>query len=180
MQKKKLPAKRTSAPADASAHAQKRPASGSPVPSEVIDSVAALLRQIKSELEPYAAHLRPLDRKRLNGVGIKKQGFIERTYEYVMDSPQFLPHYLTQRRFSDDHEYFCRLRGLSDSTRQIDEVLCNIRAQASDADYTNSLDYYASSREAAKRRVDGAETIYNDLELTFVQYHLYAVICHLA
>jgi hypothetical protein len=31
-------------------------------------------------------------------------------------------------------------------------------------DYTNALDYYAAAREAAKRRVDGAETVYNNLE----------------
>jgi hypothetical protein len=30
--------------------------------------------------------------------------------------------------------------------------------------YTDALEYYASVREAVKRRIDGAETIYRDLE----------------
>jgi hypothetical protein len=59
------------------------------------------------------------------------------------------------------------VRALSDVNKQIEELLNNIRALASNADYTNSLDYYASSREAANRRIDGAETIYNDLEPFF-------------
>jgi len=151
------------------APAQKRPSSDSPIPPEVIDSVAGLLREIKSKLEPYAAHLRPLDRKRLNGVGIKRQGFIESAYEFVMESPEFLPHYLTRERFSEDHEYAVRVRGLLAVNKQNDEFLHNITAQAENADYTNAIDYYASAREAAKRRVDGAETVFNRLE-TFLKH----------
>ena len=30
--------------------------------------------------------------------------------------------------------------------------------------FINALDYYAAARETAKRRVDGAETVYNNLE----------------
>ena len=39
--------------------------------------------------------------------------------------------------------------------------------QAADVVYTDALEFYASAREAAKRRVDAAETIHNDLESFF-------------
>jgi len=59
------------------------------------------------------------------------------------------------------------VRALCDVNKQIEELLNNIQALASNADYTNALDYYAASREAAIRRIDGAETIYNNLEPFF-------------
>jgi hypothetical protein len=137
------------------------------MPSEVIDSIERALDQIKGELEQYAAHLRPLDRKRLNGVGIKKDGFVEGVYEFVRGSPGLLPRYLTAERFGEAHKYYKNVRSLSDLGRQINELLRNIAAQASDAVYTYSLDYYAASREAARRRIDGAETVHNKLEAFF-------------
>jgi hypothetical protein len=144
MRKKKPPAKQTYAPA------QKRPATDTPIPDDVIDSVAHLFSQIKSKLEPYAAHLRPLDRKRLNSVGIKRLGFIGSAYAFIMENPEFLPHYLTQERVREDHEYFVKVRALLDANKQTDEFLRNITVQASDMDYTNALDYYAAAREAAR------------------------------
>ena len=168
--KKASTAKQTHTPAYAatSEPAQKRPATNSPIPPEVIDSVANLLREVRSKLEPYAAHLRPLDRRRLNCVGIKRQGFIESAYEFVMKIPEFLPHYLTQERFNEEHEYATRVRSLYGLNKQNDEFLHNITAQAENADYTNSLDYYAAVREATVRRVNGAETVFNSLEPIFL------------
>jgi hypothetical protein len=39
--------------------------------------------------------------------------------------------------------------------------------ESSDVDYTNALDYYASVREAAKRRVDAAESLHSELAVFF-------------
>jgi hypothetical protein len=38
-----------------------------------------MLNDVKTILENFAQHLRALDRKRLNGVGVRKLGFIRRT-----------------------------------------------------------------------------------------------------
>jgi len=46
------------------------------MPKNLIAMLTADFGSIKKMLESFAAHLRSLDRKRLNGVGIKKQGFI--------------------------------------------------------------------------------------------------------
>jgi hypothetical protein len=50
-----------------------------------------------------------------------------------------------------------------DLTRQIQELFWNIVIEASDVLYTDALEFYASVREAAKRRVDPAETIHAEL-----------------
>jgi hypothetical protein len=137
------------------------------MPQEIIDSLNHDLNAIKDSLDEYSQHLRSLDRMRLNGVGIKKMGFIERAYEIALENGEFLPHYLTIERFGTDIQYFMEFRTLVDLVSQIREKLWNITIQSSDIAYTDALEFYASVREAAKRRVDAAETIHNELSPFF-------------
>jgi hypothetical protein len=145
----------------------RRPAVTPAVPPLKAGKIAEDLNAIKTTLEDYAAHLRALDRKRLNGVGIKKQGFIQRALEFAIENPEFLPHYLTLQKFHKDDEYFQSFRMMCDTSQQIHELLWNITIEASDMVYTDGLEYYASVREAAKRRVDAAETIHAGLSVFF-------------
>jgi hypothetical protein len=145
----------------------RRPPNNPDMPQYTIENINQKLASIKNDLEDYSAHLRALDRKRLNGVGIKKLGFIERSYELALENGEYLPHYLTIDRFGEDIEYFLAFRSLVDITDQIREKLWNITIQSADIAYTDALEFYASVREAAKRRVDSAETLHNDLSTFF-------------
>ena len=150
----------------------RRPPSNPDVPQITIDHLNAMLNDMKGLLDNYSQHLRALDRQRLNGVGIRKLGFIERSYEYALENAEFLPHYLTIERFGEDIQYFMDFRSLFDLTRQISEKLWNIVIQSSDIAYTDALEFYASVREAAKRRVDAAETIHHDLSQFFRRHRM--------
>ena len=145
----------------------KRPPNNPDMPQQTIDKLNTELNGVKSILDNYSQHLRALDRKRLNGVGIRKLGFIERAYESALENTEFLPHYLTIERFGSDIQYFMEFRSLVDLVTQIREKLWNIVMQSSDIAYTDALEYYASVRESAKRRVDAAETIFNELSPFF-------------
>jgi hypothetical protein len=145
----------------------KRPPNNSDVPQATIDQLNTALNQIKTILDDYAQHLRALDRRRLNGVGVRKLGFIERAYELALENAEFLPHYLTLERFGTDIQYFVDFRALVDLTTQIREKLWNITIQSADIAYTDALEFYASVREAAKRRVDAAETLFAALSVFF-------------
>jgi hypothetical protein len=147
--------------------AVRRPPNSSNIPPIKAGQIAEDLNKIKVDLETYAAHLRALDRKRLNGVGIKKQGFIQRALEIAIENPEFLPHYLTLAKFHNDNDYFQSFRMMCDTAQQVRELLWNITIEASDVVYTDALEYYASVREAAKRRVDAAETLHTELAAFF-------------
>jgi hypothetical protein len=166
---KSKPAKKTATSRGVArnAPATKRPPNNSNMPMKKIEQFSYEFEDFKTELENYAAHLRALDRQRLNGVGIKKQGFIERAYKLAETNQEYLPHYLTIEKFQEDNEYFIAFRSLYDTVKQIGEILWNITIQASDIVYTDALEFYAPVREAAKRRVDAAETLYKDLEIFF-------------
>jgi hypothetical protein len=133
------------------------------MPAQTIELLNHQLNDVMNTLDNYSQHMRALDRKRLNGVGIKKLGFIERAFELALENPEFLPHYLTIERFGDDIDYFLAFRSLVDIVTQIREKFWNITMHAADIAYTDALEFYASVREAAKRRVDSAETIHNEL-----------------
>ena len=145
----------------------RRPPNNPDMPQLTLDHLNAMLNDMKGILDNYSAHLRALDRMRLNGVGVRKLGFIERSYEFALENAEFLPHYLTIERFGEDIQYFLDFRTLTDLCDQIREKLWNITLQSADIAYTDALEFYASVREAAKRRVDAAETIHHDLSTFF-------------
>jgi hypothetical protein len=147
--------------------AAKRPPNNPDVPQNIIDTLNTDFNSILELLDSFSQHLRALDRMRLNGVGIKKLGFIERAYELALENGEFLPHYLTIERFGTDIQYFMDFRSLTDLVTQIREKLWNITIQSADIAYTDALEFYASVREAAKRRVDAAETLFNALSPFF-------------
>ena len=137
------------------------------MPEATINQLNTELNDIKSTLDDYAAHLRVQDRRRLNGVGIHKLGFIERAYELALENGEFLPHYITIDRFGSDLQYFTEFQTLTVLCDQIREKLWNITVQSADIAYTDALEFYASVREAAKRRVDAAETLNAALSIFF-------------
>ena len=145
----------------------KRPPNNPEMPQNIIDMLNHDLNAIKELLDNFSQHLRALDRRRLNGVGIKKMGFIERAYELALENGEFLPHYLTLDRFGADIQYFMDFRSLTDVVTQLREQLWNITIQSADIAYTDALEFYASVREAAKRRVDAAETLFAALSPFF-------------
>jgi len=145
----------------------RRPPNNPDMPQTIIDNLNQDFNAILELLDDYSQHLRALDRMRLNGVGIKKLGFIERSYELALENGEFLPHYLTLTRFGKDIQYFMDFRTLTDLVTQIREKLWNVTIQSADIAYTDGLDFYASVREAAKRRVDAAESLHNALSPFF-------------
>jgi hypothetical protein len=115
------------------------------------------------ELENYAANLRALDRQRHNGVGLKRLGFIEAAFRISSKFPQYFPHWLNTAKFKRDLDLFNAVRSLLDATRSLEEKAWNINIEGSDMIYTNALEYYSQVQDAAHRRIDSSETLYNEL-----------------
>jgi len=106
--------------------AERRPPSSEHPPLTIINQLLDSFNENKITLEDYAAHLRAQDRKRLNGVGLKKQGFIDRALLLAEENSEFLPHWLTLGKFRNDDSFFNSVRALFDVGRQIQELTWNI------------------------------------------------------
>jgi hypothetical protein len=152
---------------NASAGGTRRPSQNPAIPQSVIDTINTGLNRVKAELEPYAAHLRALDRRRLNSIKEGNLGFVERSYALALENPEFLPRYMSTEKLTEDHQLYLSINSLAVLSRQIGDYLRNIEILAADMDYTNNLEFYKIVQEAAKRRVDGAETIFRNLKQRF-------------
>jgi len=84
-----------------------------------------------------------------------------------MDNPEFLPHYLERERYIDDYDHYVLMQTAVDEDKQVTELLHNLNTENEDVFYTDGLDYYAAVKEAAKRRVDASEAIFEDLSPFF-------------
>jgi hypothetical protein len=118
---------------------------------------------LMTNLDNYTANLRVLDRQRHNGVGLKRLGFIEAAFRLSTKFPQYFPHWLNTGKFQRDLDLFNAIRSLVEVCRSLEEKAWNINIEASDMIYTNALEYYSQVQDAAKRRIDSAESLYAEL-----------------
>jgi len=139
------------------------PSDNPDMPIQFINFLNADLNQVKTALEGYSAHLRIRGRKGY-GIGMKRQDFIDRTTEYAIENPEFLPRRISLEKIHKDSEYFNGFNALFNIAWQIQELLWDITIELSDERYTDAMEFYTSVRKAAKRRIDTAESIHRDLE----------------
>jgi hypothetical protein len=137
-----------------------------PNPNLILNIKNEILGLIRA-VEQYAANLRALDRQRHNGVGLRRQGFIEAALRIASDYPQYYPHWLNTVKFQKDLDLFEAVRTLIDACRSLEEKAWNFNIEASDMVYTDALEYYSQVKDAAERRIDSAEALYAELNVFF-------------
>jgi hypothetical protein len=145
----------------------RRPDPNLPPEAETITIISGEIQHLTEFLSNYAAHLRALDRMRHNGVGIHRQGFIERALLLAQENPEYLPHWLSVQKFETDNDLFVSLRSLAAAIKQLQELSWNITVEAADMAFTDALEFYSQVQDAANRRVDAAEALYEDLHPFF-------------
>jgi len=143
--------------------ATRRPDPNQPPSVNLVNSITQDVLYLITELSNYAANLRALDRQRHNGVGLRRLGFIEAAFRLSTKFPQYFPHWLNTAKFQADLDLFNAVRSLVEVCRSLEEKAWNINVEASDMVYTDALEYYSQVQDAARRRVDSAESIYNEL-----------------
>jgi len=171
---KKAPAKKPATKAKPKATAKKatpaknaiairRPDPNLPPSVATINGITNDILYLMTAIDNYAANLRALDRMRHNGVGLKRLGFIEAAFRLSTKFPQYFPHWLNTEKFQNDLDLFNAVRSLVEVCRSLEEKAWNINIEASDMVYTDALEYYSQVQDAARRRVDSAESIYTEL-----------------
>jgi hypothetical protein len=90
-------------------------------------------------------------------------GFIEAALRISGKFPQYFPHWLDTAKFQSDLDLFNAIRSLVEVCRSLEEKAWNINIEASDMIYTDALEYYSQVQDAAKRRIDSAESLYAEL-----------------
>ena len=128
--------------------ATRRPDANLPPPKAMIQVITTDVLGFINDLNDFAANLRALDRQRHNGVGLKRQGFIEAALRLSTQFPQYFPHWLTTAKFKADLDFFNAVRSLVEVCRSLEEKAWNINIEASDMVYTDALEYYSQVQDA--------------------------------
>ncbi|AEF82521.1 hypothetical protein [Leadbettera azotonutricia] len=124
---------------------------------ETAESITAQLTEAMNLFAKFGNTFTPHDRLRLIGAGIKNWGFIQTSFSHAGVNPQFVPTFLDMAEFKGAIDDFERKRALLTLIRQFAKIVSDSMLNDSDAAYHDGVDYYNYVREAARRRVPGAE-----------------------
>jgi hypothetical protein len=126
-----------------------------------------LLGRLDSILKPYLVALKPEDRAKLPKMGDKTLPFVEKVTEYCQANPEFVPVYMNVENLNVDFRAVNDLTTLFRSAEQLANGLNDTIMLSGSEAYTNALTYYNSVKEASKKNVPNAKTIFEDLKKRF-------------
>ena len=136
-------------------------------PSTEFDDVISELQLVLGILQALIPNLTPAERKRLRGAGTRIYGFIDRTMDYAMEYPEYVPSAFdiaALRRAKVNIEV---LRDIQILSEQINKLVADGLLVNGNAAYNQALIYYNSVRELSKRNIPGATELYEHLNSIF-------------
>ncbi len=137
------------------------------VPEKELEAAIKKLQEVKTILKPYMVGLQATERKSMLKMSDRTLPFVMKAAEYAQTRKDFSPPYLNPDELAID------LKAVEDLTRVYREAeqLCKslddtIMMSGSEA-YAESLAYYSAVKQAARRNIPDAKTVYNDLRKRF-------------
>ena len=136
-------------------------------PSTEFDDVISELQLVLGILQALIPNLTPAARKRMSGAGTRRYGFIDRTMDYAMEFPQFVPSAFDIAALRKAKVHIEVLRDIQILSEQINKLISDGLLVNGNAAYDQALIYYNSVRELSKRNVPGAKELYEHLNSIF-------------
>jgi hypothetical protein len=136
-------------------------------PDSTMRAIINFINQAKGYFAAYDTPLTATDRRRLLGTGFKYSGFIDAAYAGAAVNPDLLPAYMPAAKFKDDVDDYTRKHNLYIIVDQFAREIWDSMLASGDSAYRDALDYYSSVKEAARRRIPGAEAEYLRLKSFF-------------
>ena len=157
-------AEHESATAKAAKEAEKEPKN---------ENVQSVIRDIEFLMqwfldnEGIGGGLTGTDRRRLVGVGVRNNGFIDKAFDIAIENPRFMPANFDVGTLATNMHNLEDLRQLMWTLQQFLQIVNNAFMVHADSCYRDALRIYASLQEQARNRVDGAEPLFRALATFF-------------
>ena len=129
----------------------------------IVDAVTAL----KAALQPFLINLTVEERSTLPKISDRTLAFHEKCVAYRADRPDLTPSFVDVAEMAKDLKLIADLQPCLTALAPLCEGLEDTISLAFTDAYLADLSFYANVRQAAKRGVAGADTIYNDLKQRF-------------
>ena len=129
----------------------------------IVDAVMAL----KAALNGITINLTKEERQSLPKIGDKTLAFDEKCQAYMAARPELVPGFIDMAELAKDRKAIADLLPCLRELAPLCEGLEDTIMLANSDNYVGDLAFYQNVRQAAKRGVSGADTIYNDLKTRF-------------
>lgn len=139
----------------------------SQIPKEILDSVMEKLKAVKTEISEYVHVLTVDDRRKMPKMGDKSFSFVNKSFEYSQQHPEFMPAYYNPEDFANDMADATGLLPLKDILKQLLSEVEDTTMLAGSEALNHSLLFYNNTKRAALNHVPGAKEVYDDLKQRF-------------
>jgi hypothetical protein len=129
--------------------------------------IKASIETLRAKLLPHLKTLSPDERHELPKMGDKTVSFVQKTLEHCRQNSDLVPQFLNVDELAADVRAVETLRALHQPLEQINDALSDTIILSGSEAYSGSLLFYNSTKNAAKSKIQKAETIYNDLSARF-------------
>lgn len=139
------------------------------IPEPVINEATQLITNAITVLKPYLIALTPMERKTMKKMSDRTYPFVEKTRDYTISLPQFIPPYMDAVKLNTDLELYNHLIDLLRLGKQLTNGLDDTALAVGGECYSNALNYYGTIKQATKLNVPGAKNTYEDLSKRFAK-----------
>ena len=139
------------------------------IPEPVINEATQLITNALIVLKPYVIALTPMERKTMMKMSDRTYPFVEKTRDYTISLPQFIPPYMDAEKLHTDLELYDHLIDLLRLSKQLTNGLDDTALAVGGECYSNALNYYGTTKQAMKLNVPGAKNTYEDLSKRFAK-----------
>jgi F0F1-type ATP synthase delta subunit len=109
------------------------------MPKATIDQINTMLSEIKNILDDYSQFMLVIDNTRLNEKGNNKFSILDHANKLALQNKQFLPHFLTLKRFVTDTDYFAEFRNIINLSGQIQDKLWDMTSKSAEVTHKEAL-----------------------------------------
>jgi len=125
----------------------------------------AMLTRMTTDMQTEA--LTPAERRRMQGSGVRRYGFIDKTSDLAADNLQFAPPFFNIETLKNYLRMIETLRSISVTLQQMLRIDDDVLLTVSDEAFQMALGYYNTVREASRRRQPGAQALFRELQPFF-------------
>jgi len=139
------------------------------IPDQELEDLNEVLGSVLESFLEFAPNssLSDAERRRMLGSGVRRYGFIDKVSDIAQDNLEFVPPYMDLEALKKLLRDIEDLRNISVTLRQLSRINSDLFLIISDEAFRLALMYYNSVRDASRRRVPGAEAIFQMLQLFF-------------
>lgn len=138
-----------------------------PIPQDVMSQATDLFLQGQALLVPYFVTLTPEDRKNMLKMNNGTDPFVAQGLQYMGSNPEFIPSFVNAKEVGTDYDNYDGLSPLYALLTQVCSQVSDTKMASGGSAYNGVLSFYNNVKLAAKNRVPGAKTIFEDLKKRF-------------